>query len=119
MKINSIDKTSFEKNIKTDKILEAAVVKNITSEGIDGFKYLVNELNPLQKQGKLAVGNKGYRHYAEEIGKKITEKYPQIAEAANSIKEFLKINPKAKKEELREFIKPIIKALGEEVDIVI
>lgn len=45
------------------------------------------------------------------------QKYPAIKEAANAIIEFSKNNPEAKKQDLQEFVKPIVKKIGKEIDI--
>ena len=55
----------------------------------------------------------------QEISSKIYKKYPEIKESADAILEFTKTNPDAKRQDLQEFVKPIVNKLGEEIDITI
>jgi hypothetical protein len=104
----------FGVKIKTSSILEATTMRFLNDEGIKGFKEVTNALNdkPIR-----AVGNRGYRYYADIFGKQICDKYPNIAKATEEIKLLIKENPNIKNSELKEKIKPFIEKLGNEIDI--
>ncbi len=118
MKINKISpqEITFEKKFDTIKILETTTLKCIQSETISDIVPLVKELWPVPIK---AFGNRGIRYYAQNIGNKITDKYPEIAEASLSILEFLRLNPKANKNELQKFVAQIVNKLGSSIDITI
>lgn len=107
---------SFGANLNTIKVLEATTLKNIEAESISDLKPIIDTLWPVKLKG---TGNRGYRYYLSEIGNKIIDKYPEIAEASGAILEFSRKNPKAKRFELQEFVKPIVEKLGETIDITI
>ena len=50
---------------------------------------------------------------------KIVEKYPKVSDAAFEILDYTDKNPMATKKDLQEFVKPIVKELGETMDITI
>ena len=102
-------KPSFGIKYDTVKILETSTLKCIKSEGIHELRPVIDTF--WDKPFK-AAGSRGYKYYLQEIGRKITEKYPAIAEATNAILEFINKNPKAKKTDLQEFVQPIIDKLG-------
>lgn len=118
MKINTYKDNNINFGIKLDtgKVLEVTSMKIFQSDGLEGCKEVIKALNnkPIK-----ATGNKGYKYYAENIGKKIIEKYPKIAEATGKINEIIVKNPNIKKQELNEQVQVIIKEIGKEVDIVI
>lgn len=98
MKIqNNRNNINFGVKLDTAKVLEVTSMKIFRSDGIEGCKEVVHALNdkPIK-----AAGNRGYKYYAEIIGKQITEKYPQIAEATAKISEITSQNPNIKKAEL-------------------
>lgn len=105
---------SFGTKFNTVKILEAGTLKYIESDGIHELRPVIDTF--WDKPFK-AAGNRGYKYYLQEISSKIFKKYPAIKESADAILEFTTNNPKAKKQELQEFVKPIIEKLGKEVDI--
>lgn len=107
---------SFGAKFQTTKILELTTLKNIQSESISD---IVPEVKALWYKPIKAFGNKGIRYYAQCIGEKITDKYPEIADATMAILEFSRKNPKAKRVDFQEFVKPIINELGETIDITI
>lgn len=107
---------SFGTKFNTVKILEAGTLKFIESDGIIELKPVIDTF--WDKPFK-AAGNRGYRYYLQEISSKIYKKYPEIKESADAILEFTKTNPSAKKQDLQEFVKPIVSKLGEEIDITI
>lgn len=109
-----ITNTSPSFGIKTDtvKILETTTLKMIQSETVTDLKPIVDTFwkTPLK-----AAGNRGYRYYLQHIGKEITDKYPEIADATENILQFLKNNPS--KQKLQEFVEPIVEKLGKTIDI--
>lgn len=111
-----INKTSpsFGINLNTVKVLEATTLKNIEAESISDLRPVIDALWPVKLKG---AGNRGYRYYLQEIGNKINDKYPEIANASLEILEFSRKNPKAKRPELQKFVEPIVKKLGETIDI--
>ena len=88
-----------------------AVFKN---EGVEGFKKVINALEPLNKK---ATGHRGYAYHAKNIGNKILEKYPEIKKATEEILEITNNFPNIKKQNLYNRVLPIIDRLGETVDI--
>ena len=116
MEIRNNTNLAFGTNVRTAKILEACTFKYIESEGISDLRPLIDEFwhTPLK-----AAGNRGYRYYIKNIADKIQAKYPEIKQASDEILEFVKQNPYAKKTEIKTFVDPIIKKLGEEIDITI
>lgn len=111
--INSYNPT-FGTKFNTVKILETTTLKFIEPEGVSGLRPVIDTFwgEPFK-----AAGNRGYKYYLEKIGQRIVEKHPNIAEATEQILEFTRQNPQANKQELKEFVKPIIEKLGKEVDI--
>ena len=113
-----INKTtpSFGAKVDTIRVLEAATFKSITRESVSDMKPLIDALWPKKLK---ATGNRGYRYYLKNIGDKIVEKYPEVADAAFDILEYCDKNPNATKKELQEFVQPYIKKLGKTMDITI
>ncbi len=103
---------SFGTKVDTIKVLETATLKMIQSESVSDLKPMIDTF---WKTPMRFVGNRGYRYYLERIGKQITDKYPQIADAAKSIIEFAKNN--SDKQKLREYVEPIVEKLGKIIDI--
>lgn len=111
--INSYN-PSFGTKFNTVKILEASTLKCIESEGIQELKPLIDTF--WDKPFK-AASNRGYRYYLQEISKKIMKNYPDIEKATNEIKEYVQKNPTANRKNLQNFVEPIVKKLGQEIDI--
>ena len=105
---------NFGIKLDTGKVLETTTLKIFQSDGIDGWRDVFKALNdrPIK-----ATGCRGYRYYAEKIGKQITEKYPAIKAASEEIKAIIDRQPDIKKLELKEKIRPIIEKIGFEIDI--
>lgn len=105
---------NFGVKLNTGKVLETTTLKIFQSVGMDGCRDVIKALNdrPIK-----ATGCRGYRYYAEKIGKQITEKYPAIKAATEEIKSIVARQPDIKKSELNEKIRPIIERLGAETDI--
>lgn len=111
---NTNPQLHFGTKLETAKVLEVTSQKIFQSNGIEGCREVIIALN-----GKPAVGSNGYRKHAIEIGKKITEKYPEIAEATEEINRIIMANPYIRKNELNEQVQPIIAKIGQEIDIII
>ena len=107
---------NFGARLETAKVLEVTAQKIFQSDGIEGCKEVVNALNSTPIK---ATGHKGYRYFAQEIGRKIISKYPDIAKATDEIKNITEKTPQIKKAELREKIQPILDRIGKEIDITI
>lgn len=116
MEIQNKTNLPFCANYRTAKILEMCTLKYSESESISELRPIMNDL--MEKPVKF-VGNRGYRYYINNIAEKIKAKYPEIKQASDEILEFANKNPKAKRPEFKEFVAPIIKKLGEEIDITI
>ncbi len=114
MNIKNNNNIYFGEKFETGKILEVTTQKIFYSEGFSGPKEVITKLH-----GKTAIGNRGYKYLAEIIGKKITDKYPEIKKATNQIKEIIKNNPNIAPKDLRNKTKPILEELEKEIDIVI
>ena len=111
---NHNNSLNFGVRLDTGKVLETTSLKIFQSVGTDGYRDVIKALN--DKPVK-ATGSKGYRYFAEKIGKQITEKYPEIKSATDEIKALVAAQPDIKKSELNEKIRPIIDKLGAEIDI--
>lgn len=112
MKIHQNNNIQFGRKFETGKILEITTQKIFYSNDFSGPRDVIKILH-----GKQAIGNRGYKFLAEEIGKKITDKYPKIKEATNLINEIIKNNPDISKQNLKEKTKPILAKLDKEIDI--
>ncbi len=106
----------FTAKLNTVKLLETTTFKIIERESISDLKPVIDSLwdKPLKGFGKG-----GYRYYLKIIGDKLLNKYPQLQEATYSILNFTDKNPNATKKELQEFVSPIIKKLGDTMDVTI
>lgn len=107
-------KLTFGTKFSTVEVLELTTLRRINSECISAQKKFIDEF--WDKPFK-AAGNRGYRYYMQIIGEKIMNKYPEIAKATEDIQNYLKHNPEASKNDLKEFVKPITAKLGNEIDI--
>ena len=107
-------KLSFGTKFSTVEVLELTTLRRINSESISAQKKFIDEF--WDKPFK-AAGNRGYRYYMQIIGEKIKNKYPEIAKASKDIEDYTEHNPKATKNDLKEFVKPITDKLGNEIDI--
>lgn len=107
---------SFGKKVDTIKVLETASLKMIQSETVSDLKPVIDNFwgKPLK-----AAGSRGYRYYLKIIGGKIMEKYPEISNAIKEISDFSNKNPKAAKQDLKNFTQHIVEKLGSEIDIII
>ena len=105
---------NFGHKLKTVNVLEVTTQKIIQSSGLEGPKKVILTLYDKPFKG---TGHRGFKYMAENIGAKITAKYPEINEATNQIKNILKQNPDIKKQQLNELVKPIIEKIGENIDI--
>jgi len=106
----------FGIKLNTASVLETTSQRIFYNTGTDGFKEVIFALN--DKPFK-ATGSKGYVYFAKVIGKQITDKYPEIAEATKKILKIYEENPDVKKAEVAKKIQPIIDKLGQTVDITI
>lgn len=109
---------NFGAKLKTISVLESTTGRIIGDNGIEGLRSVILAF-PKEYGNKKAPGHKGFRFHAKEIGKKIEEKYPQIASASNRIRSIIDKNPTINKFELRKEIQPILDELGERLDIII
>ena len=117
MKINNnCPALNFGVKLKTTSVLETTSLKIFASEGTNGYKEVILAL--YDKPFK-AAGSRGYRYYAEIIGKKIIDKYPQIKKATENIHQILKTEPNINKKDLNLRIQPIVDELGHEIDIIL
>ena len=116
MKIQTGSSPMFNARLNTAEVLETTSQKIFYSDGTSGLKNVILALN--DKPFK-ATGPKGYRHYAQIIGRKITDKYPKIKEATESIHKITKDYPLITKKELNAKIQPMIEEIGSEIDIVL
>lgn len=107
-------KLTFGTKFNTVEVLELTTLRRINSECISEQKKFIDEF--WDKPFK-AAGNRGYRYYMQIIGEKIMNKYPEIAKATKDIENYLKHNPEASKNDLKEFVKHITDKLGNEIDI--
>ncbi len=114
MEIYNNTSLAFGNLVRTATVLEAVTFKYTESESIADLKPFINEFwhTPIK-----ATGNKGYRYFIQDIAQRIKAKYPEIQKAADDILEFANKNPRAKKADYKEFVKPIIEKLGETIDI--
>lgn len=107
---------SFQVKLSTISVLETTSMKIISDNGVFGVRDVIMALN---KTPFKATGSKGYAYYAKNIGEAIVNKYPNIACATQQIMQILKEKPNISKQELRAKLEPIVKELGEVVDITI
>ena len=105
---------NFGVKIKTASVLEATTRKIIYNTGVDGFKEICFAFGKTNFPGHL-----GYAKQAQPFVKKILDKYPNIAQAAEQINKIIKDNPEITKSELAKQVQPIIDKLGETIDITI
>jgi hypothetical protein len=112
--INTYNNTSFGVRIKTANILEATTMRIFYNDGIEGFKDVIEKLDTSNRK---ATGCRGYKYYANILGNKVQEKYPEIEKATKRIQEILEENPQIKKADLYKKIKPIINEIGESIDV--
>ena len=73
MKITN-DNINFYAKYPTARILEITTQKIFETDGVNGY---IETLKKLHGNIPKYTGNRGYRQYAEELSKKILEKYPQ------------------------------------------
>lgn len=109
MKTNN-NTISFKANFRTADVLGVTTQKVLYPDGMEGVKRVINTLND-----RPVIGNRGYKHIAGIIGKKITDKYPGIKAATEEINNALNNEPKNTASVLNE----IIHKLGAEIDIII
>jgi hypothetical protein len=112
---NSNTNINFGIKVKTADVLEATSMRIIYNDGIEGLKNIVKTFDT--NTTKKNVGWRGYKYYAQNIGQRITEKYPEIAKATEEIKEILQKNPEINKKDLSKAVNPIIEKLGDTIDI--
>lgn len=105
---------SFGAKFKTVNILETTTLRCIESDSVADLKPVIDNLWPEKFK---ATGSKGYKYYLQAIGNKIMDKYPEVAQATEKLKTYIANNPNAKKIDLQQHSKPIIKELGKEIDI--
>ena len=111
---NNISNINFNAKLDTASVLETTSLTIFRNEGINGVKHVVDALKINQKK---ATGSRGYKYFAQIAGERICEKYPQIAEITQEIKNLVIKNPKITKKELNKKISPIIEKIGETMDI--
>ncbi len=105
---------SFGTKFRTVNILETTTQKCIESESVADLKPVIDALWPEKIK---ATGSKGYRYFLQTIGERVQQKYPEIASATDSLRNYLKQNPWARKSELQEQVKPLVNKIGNEIDI--
>ncbi len=108
--------TNFKSKYPTGRILEVTTRKIFEPDGVMGYIKTIKELH-----GNVPkyIGNKGYRHYAEAVSEKITEKYPEIKQASIDIIEIAEKNKYATPRELKSKISHILGRFDSEIDIII
>lgn len=106
----------FGMKFETAKVLEVTTQRVFSSDGLSGSKEVISALTDNLPK---AIGNRGFKYYASAVGKRITQKYPEIKKATDEINSIIEKNPYIKKEILNTRIQPIIEKLGKEVDITI
>jgi len=116
MEIRNNTNLTFGTRVKTVNVLEAATLRCIESDSVKDLKPFIDTFWHTEIK---ATGHKGYRYFIKEIADKIIAKYPQIKAAADEITEYSQNHPLLKKNDLLQFVKPIIKNLGETIDITI
>ena len=110
------NKISFGTRLETGKVLEVTSQKIFYSNGIEGVREVVKALS--EKPIK-ATGHRGYKYFAEQIGGKILQNYPDIAKATEKINQIINTNPNITKDALAKEIFPLIDEIGKEIDITI
>lgn len=103
---------SFKANYKTIDILGVTTQKVLRKGGIVEITKIVNNLND-----KKAVGGRGIKVLAEKVGKKITEKYPDIKTATEQITALYKESKGETPQNLPDLLTTITSKLGQEIDI--
>ena len=118
MQISKVNdsQTAFGTKIDTIRVLETTTFKSITRKSISDMKPVIDALWPVKLK---STGSRGYRYYLKIIGDKILEKYPELTDATYEILNYTGKNPNATQKELQEFVKPLVKELGETIDITI
>ena len=106
----------FKQTLKTSSVLQLTTQKIFMP---DGFTEMVNTIKLLRGDLPRATGHQGYRKMAKDLGDKIIEKYPKIAEASKEIIAIYENNPFIRTKEYGEKVQPILKRFDENIDIVI
>jgi hypothetical protein len=113
---NNNNSLVFKQKLKTASVLQVTAQKIFIP---DGFSDMVNTIKLLRGDLPRATGHQGYRKFAKDLGDKIIEKYPEIAEASKEIIAILEKNPFIRTKEYGEKVQPILKRFDENIDIVI
>ena len=115
MKIQTIDNLNFDAHVKTLHVFEITTQKIFEPDGFMGMTKTMRKLYPVP----LKTGHNGYMKYARIIGKKITDKYGQIAEKTTQLKMYILRHPNASFLEIQSYARSLASKFGEEIDIVI
>lgn len=119
MRTNSITPNLyFGKKFDTINVLEVTTQRILGNNGLEGSKKIIKALSE-DCNKNIGIGNRGYKYYAEILGRKIIEKYPEIRKATDEINAILEKEPYIKKQKLQQKIQPILKQLNTEIDITI
>ena len=115
MKIQSIDNSNFEARVKTLHVFEITTQKVFEPDGFIGMTKTMRKLYPMPAR----TGMNGYMKYAGIIGRKITEKYAQIAQKSTQLKLYILQNPNASTTDIQTYARSLASKFGEEIDIII
>ena len=115
MKIQN-DSINFCQKYPTGRILEITTRKIFEPDGVTGY---IETLKQIHGNVPRYTGHLGYRRYAEEVGGKILNKYPDLAQAT---KEILEISQNVKSpftKDLKKAVQPVLDRFEKEIDIII
>jgi len=107
---------SFGEKYPTGRILEITTKKIFEPDGVTGY---IETLKKVHGNVPRYTGHQGYRRYAEEAGKKILAKYPEIKQASEDILTIAENNKNPFGRDLKILIQPILDRFEKEIDIVI
>jgi len=115
MNIN-FSNTTFGQKYPTGRVLEITTCKIFEPDGMSGY---IETLKQIHGNVPRYTGHQGYRRYAEEVGRKILSKYPEIEKATNDILEISNDNKNLLAKDLKLKVQPILDRFEKEIDIVI
>ena len=112
----SYDSTNFCQKYPTGRILEITTRKIFEPDGVAGY---IETLKQVHGNVPRYTGHQGYRRYAEEVGEKILNKYPDILAATSEILEIAKNLDSPRTKDLKRAVQPVLDRFEKEIDIVI
>ena len=113
MKVQQTNNINFGIRVNTFHIIELTTLKMFEKDGFMGMTNTMKKLYDIPKY----TGNKGYRYYAEIVGRKIQKKYYNIAEITRNVNQIIEQNPDMTKNELHNRVCSLINKIGDEIDI--